>query len=78
MQIVKQVKSKRNYSYNSENALLNNSLSDSPNLFGDRKSNKNTPFRRVKDDEITVDPRVGDNSFEAKVRASFCYIKSSV
>lgn len=28
----------------------------------------NAPFRRVRDDEIEVDPRLADNSFEAKVR----------
>lgn len=27
-----------------------------------------TPFRRVKEEEITVDPRLKDNSFEGKVR----------
>lgn len=39
-----------------------------------RKSNgevkKNTPFRRVREEEVEIDQRVKDMSFEAKVSAS--------
>lgn len=31
----------------------------------------NTPFRRVKDEEIEIDERVKNNSFEAKVSLQF-------
>lgn len=30
------------------------------------KKSSNVPFRRIKDDEVEVDPRLADNSFEAK------------
>jgi hypothetical protein len=32
-------------------------------------SQKNTPFRRVRDDEVEVSSMLGNNSFEAKVNA---------
>ena len=39
-------------------------------------SQEKTPFKRVKEDEITVHPRLQDNSFEAKVRIfPFWFIK---
>lgn len=28
----------------------------------------NVPFRRIRDEEVEVDPRLADNSFDAKVR----------
>lgn len=39
---------------------------------------KNTPFRRVKDEEIDVSPNLANNSFEAKVNAwKLCIMKNS-
>jgi len=32
---------------------------------------KKTPFRRVREEDVSIDPRVKDNSFEAKVSAQF-------
>ncbi|KAH8930054.1 hypothetical protein BT69DRAFT_1210815, partial [Atractiella rhizophila] len=31
-----------------------------------KKKGSNTPFRRVRAEEISVDPRLADNSFEAR------------
>lgn len=36
--------------------------------------NGTTPFRRIRDEEIEVDPRLADNSFKAKVGHSDSFI----
>lgn len=32
---------------------------------------QNAPFRRVREEEVYVDPRLQDNSFDAKVSANY-------
>lgn len=34
------------------------------------KKSSNVPFRRIKEDEVNVDPRLADNSFDAKMGAN--------
>lgn len=52
-----------NSSFTIKNGSNNTSLNKSTN------SAPNTPFRRVKTEEILVDPRLSNNSYEAKVRS---------
>lgn len=47
---------------NAKKSNKNNSLNKSSN------SKPNTPFRRVKNEDVEVDNRLADNSFDAKVR----------
>lgn len=35
------------------------------------KRHKPEPFRRVQSEQVLIDPRLKDNSFEAKVKAQF-------
>lgn len=50
-----------NTSFKLKNGNKNTSLNKSTN------SAPNTPFRRVKDEEVDVDPRLANNSYDAKV-----------
>uniref|UniRef100_A0A8W8JDN2 Srp40 C-terminal domain-containing protein n=2 Tax=Magallana gigas TaxID=29159 RepID=A0A8W8JDN2_MAGGI len=43
---------------------------DDSGVYTSNKKSTNTPFRRVQAEKIAVDPRVADNSFEAKRGAS--------
>lgn len=54
---------KQNFN-NSKNNSFNNSFKNPKNSDEKRGVDR---FRRVKDEDIEVDPRVKDNSFEAKV-----------
>lgn len=41
------------------------------------QSQKNTPFRRVKDDEIAVPSQLANNSFDAKVMSLFSLVEEN-
>lgn len=54
-----------------------NGKQDTPKMNGNGKLNTsagNTPFRRVREEEVEIDERVKNNSFEAKVSLKFNYL----
>lgn len=51
----------------------------SPFFFCINKLQPNTPFRRVREDEVEIDPRFSNNAFTAKVSLDWrCYFKAVI
>lgn len=62
---------KRKLSVSSDASSVTKKAKTNDSFNKKNNSNPNSPFRRVKDEEVKVDSRLADNSFAAKVRILF-------